>query len=766
MAGSTTLIDHSGPSSVNGTHKTAGFGSERGPEGWEMKSSGGGGGAGGGKRTMPHIDDIKSVTVDVDPNASLEKVLEQAEICFRQATSAKTFGRLDLALKDYIRATIILLDIDKNKGWPSWQQQRNKAQSDKYQKLMRDLKGAHTDFERIKEEIVADNARTGVRPLSQQSSLNGPPEKDVSYRDSINTVVNGGTATNRILNSPPERPAPSPPKVKPIVHPKPQNLHGKALRPAGSVAPSNGTAQDLAQRFANLRTSTANRIQDPRIRTQPPIIPLPTPPLEEPPKPPPTTLPFTDVFAEMPRVPAAIYNPVRGTVSSEAAELPSSAPRTMFTRTNSMTSPNPNKYSKTPMPDVSGLTQTSSSRPAKRQKLKIPPGNTITVDELHKYMQAGTKEVSILLIDIRRRAEFDAGHILSQATICVEAEVLNRDNISALQIQESMVLAPEAERVMFENRHEFDLIVFYDQTSTQIPSPFKLSTQEEKAILGLYDALTRYDFSRASSGLPPKLLDGGLDAWTDIFGTASLQTSSTGTSGSTSRRQPMAQALLQRPMIHTVRSIQDPEEARKWRDRIADATALSPVRTTEEFLRRFPAISPVQESMTSPVSPENSRPSSPIAGRLSEEQSILAAFPEVPARPPPAVPRRSYSGLLDTSSTTSAVTKTKALRQYRTGIQNPGNWCYANSSLQAMFGTPGFARELWSHEWVQLYKVPRKPEETIENPQLLTRSLASLFHWLNQGSMKDLQSKTLMVCFMISIDDVFVPLCFPRPFLY
>jgi ubiquitin carboxyl-terminal hydrolase 8 len=38
-----------------------------------------------------------------------------------------------------------------------------------------------------------------------------------------------------------------------------------------------------------------------------------------------------------------------------------------------------------------------------------------------------------------------------------------------------------------------------------------------------------------------------------------------------------------------------------------------------------------------------------------------------------------------------------------------------------------------------------KPDEKIENPQLLTKFLEQVFKFLNQGSFKALEAKTIMV---------------------
>ncbi|KAL2135770.1 hypothetical protein VTI74DRAFT_6975 [Chaetomium olivicolor] len=704
-------------------------------------------GAKGGKRPLPHIDDITSVTVNVDAYAPVEKILQMAEVCFRQAESSRTFGRPDLALKDYIRTNIILLDvIKKNKGWVSLQRD-NRAQFERYQRLLRQVNAAHGDFETTKAQIKADNARTGIQPTVHRPGSTGeakarPTEQSIANGQEMSNAANGGSAMGNGISADPE---PRSPKYKPTVHPKPHNLHGNALRPR-AAAPTPIKAQDLVQRFANLRANAAQSVQDPRIRTQPIILPSP-PGHQKSPDAPPPAAPVPGFIADLPRMPDAIYNPPRGTISSETAALPSSAPRAMFSRTNSTASLKNGRSSKPASTTTESHvpTQTSSTPP----KLSVPDGDTISVEDLLRFMRAGTKDFSILLIDIRSREEFDDGHIMSQATICLEPEVLSRSHISAQQIADSNVLAPVAEQLLFDKRHEFDLVVFYDQDSEHVVQ--KPQTLEARAITGLYNALNQYDFSGISKSKPgPKLLQGGLDAWTNLVGSASLQTSST-TTVKKYTSTAMTRSFLNLRQKYVTRPIQDPAEAKRWEDTLADSGAISPIRTTEDFLRRFPPVSEHRESMTAPVSPPASRPQSPFQNRLSHEESLYTSLPSPPARPPPALPRRSYSGLAEAEDSSlvlanrvQAQPTLETPRKYRTGLQNPGVFCFANSSLQSMFATPGFAREVYSGQWKDVYKVPTKPDEQIENPQLLMKCLANLFHWLNQGTFRALAAKTFM----------------------
>ncbi|KAL1840316.1 hypothetical protein VTJ49DRAFT_569 [Mycothermus thermophilus] len=681
MPGPTTL-DTSGSPSLGGS---GGRPSSRGP----------------GKRILPHIDDITSVTVDIDSHTPVEKVLAVAESTLRQAESYRTFGRPDLALADYLRASSIILDIIRqNKGWVSLRRD-NKSLSERYNRLLRRVHDMHPDFEAIKEQIKADNARTGVQPTVSRPNLN---DRGSGHPPTTGHDAEVGDAGQNGV------------KAKPAVHPKPANLQGKTLL-------SNAAANDLMARFTRLRTT------------------------------PPKTGLNGGFAAEMPKMPAAIYNPPRGSISSETAALPSSTPRSMFSRTSSTASLSGGRNAQPASPYEPTLPATSPSptvASTKRQKPPVPEGDTISVNDLIRLMKVGARDFSILLIDVRSRGEFDDGHIMSQATICLEPEVLLRPNISADELAEAMVLAPSAEQLLFEKRHAFDLVVFYDQCSDHVPD--KPQDTEARVVRGLFDALREYDFPGPGvQKCHPKLLQGGLDAWTDVVGISSLQSSST----SLRKKHadpPLAQAFMRTPRRkYVARPIQDPAEAKRWEESIADAKAIEPIRSKDEFLRRFPAIANQRESMISPASPPRSRPQSPFHHRMLSEEHLYTSLPAPPAPPPPAVPRRSYSGLAESDDTAVVLAKragaqyvSEPARKCRTGLQNPGVWCFANSSLQAMFATPGFSREVWSGAWKEAYKVPVKPDENIENPQLLIKCLANLFHWLNLGSIESIIAKTFM----------------------
>ena len=745
MPSSTTLLNQTGSALSGAVQDGFTLGSARRPDG-----------TGGAKRPIPHIDDILAVEVNLSPDLPIDKVLKEAELYLKQAQSSLSFGRTVEALKDFLYATSILVrDIKLNKHWVLLQHD-NKHQYQRYQQFLRQLSEQAGDYEKIKADIKTDNARTGVRPtvvrIVPAGNQHLPLESAQVGRGPLDKADDA-----------PGRPAPSIPKQKPAVRPKPEALHGNVLQ-------STQAANDaLAQRFAKLRPITANTpMQDPRIRTHPlipPNIPAPVPaaapkPPVEPP--PPAPVPVASTLG-LPKLPDAIYLSARGTVSSEAAELPSSAPRTMFTRTNSagsiqMTS----KQHTKPPPVLEEVFVPALSFSHAEIQPDLPPGNIIHAHELYKCMQQGSNRLSILIIDIRGRDRFDEGHILSQATICFDPEVLSRENISAMDIVDSNVIAPTTEQLLFEQRFQFGLVVFYDEDSVTIPDYPTKTTQ--RAITGLYKALTQYDYNELNRVIRPRLLTGGIESWIALLGRGSLERTSTQTT--TRAMAPLARSFLvnQRPG-YMPRSVPAADEAKptgvvaedslrqkqtaqhesKGQHPIFQASgeAQPTIGTIEDFLRRKQT-TPQNESMSQ----------WPIVEPLAPREDDFSTWPPPPRRPAPTFPGLRYSGLSDSRTEDANLSNvpragSSPVKRGRIGIHNPSNWCYGISLLQALFATPGFSRDIWSGEWLQTYRnLPRKTGETHANKQLFMKKLQQTFTMLRtESSWSDsIKIDDFMVC--------------------
>lgn len=755
-------LGHSRASSV----ATAGSHSLGSPGAFNHGSIPGGnrGGESPSKAPIPHIDDVLAAR-NLDRNVSVRKLLESAEASFKQAEIAREFRRPAIALNEYIRASIIAVQFITNH--PEYH----------------DLKTSHGDFvkahnnlltkisqqdhiyAKIKADIIADNKRSGVQPrtVRPNSSQGGsrphtPSKLTVERPISPSKHRFDGHDTNG-----------SPARAKPAIQPKPQSLHGNAIKPGAQRASINGV-QDLATRFANLRGPQPSPGQDPRIKTHQITLPKPMGPREMPPPRPPKVGIDTSV-PTLPKMPDAIYSPARGSISGEVTRPPSSTPRSMYRTASTVSIPGTPTGSSQSQTDYFVPTQSYSNNsipPVPPSNLngsvKIPEGDAISPEELYQAMKA---KGGILIIDIRMRDDFNEGHIMSSSTICIEPSILLRDNLSADEISESLILSPNQEQSLFEQRHTYDLVVFYDQDSEEIPEHPRNS--DDLVIISLHRALVHFNFMKELKNTP-KILKGGLDAWVDLMGPASLgsTTSTTNKTVHLERNRSRLSAIERRRSKYIAKPLK-PDEVKVWQETLKNdddmQTASSPnfTRTTEDFLRRFPPVSLEQESMTSPEEKPRNRP---VYG-LSHKVDLYTDLPSPPTRPAPALPRRSYSGLTEGRDenelygNNNAVVPARPSRaptmkavehqstgdsaKFYTGLNNPNNWCYANSTLQSLLASPEFGRELANSEWVSKYKAPMKDDEKIEQPQLMIRIISNLFHWMSSGKFQVMMAQTLMV---------------------
>ncbi|KAK7425845.1 ubiquitin-specific protease doa4 [Neonectria magnoliae] len=705
-----------------------------------------------GGAPIPHIEDILAAPRDIDMNQSIRRLLESAEASLSQAQMSRDFNRPALALKEYIRASVIAIQSVRNhRDYASLKTDRNDLQRI-HNSLLKKISQLDVVFAGIKQDIIADNKRTGVQPTSQRNGL--VQRNGAGFQPSTDQPANIPTRSK--MNG-------TPPKTKPIIQPKPQALHGNAIKPVrASLNLSNTTAQDLATRFANLRGPQASPGQDPRIKTHQINLPRPAGPREMPPAPPrPPKIDINSAVPILPKMPDAIYSPARGSISGEVSRPPTSTTRNIYNRTGSSVSSVPGT------PTGSSQVQADYFTPAQSYSLNnsippVPPGNAIKIpegelidpEELYQAMKA---KGSILIIDTRFRQVFNEGHIMSSSTICIEPNILTRDNISAEQISESLVLSPNQEESLFEQRDKYDLVVLYDQNSETILK--SSSNPDELVLASLQRALVDYNYGRDLKN-PPKLLKGGVDAWVDLMGPASLQASTqSGSSKPVQRTQLSRSNAIERRTSKYIGKPLKEKDVKDWQERLKNEdmeTASSPnfLRSKEDFLRRFPPVLTEQESMTSQDQPQQQ----PAYGSF-HKIDLDTDLPSPPTRPAPAMPRPSYNGLAEGTDDSGAPANrqltrvpTKIVEQpsttetvtFYTGLNNPSNWCYANSTLQCLLASPEFGRVLADSNWISQFSAPRKEDEKIDQPQLMVRIISNLFHWMSSGKFQVMKAQTLM----------------------
>ncbi|KAK2627099.1 hypothetical protein QTJ16_003065 [Diplocarpon rosae] len=723
----------------------------------------------GGNRVFPHLDDLVAVGNDADMiHWPIRRLLQEGETLAKQADTHLDFRRPDLALQEYIKATTIAVEyVPRHKDYPSLQADRGELHR-LHVGLNKRINGQHRKFADVKEVIKENNARSGVKPSSSLSTA-----------ETKSAVGNGHFRTQAV----PEGPGNGNPangtttrKKAPAVQPKPDALHGKSIESGRNVV-------DLASRFARLRSpERANSVQqDPRINTQPIVVPASfhTSPVtqethsrnssmsrstgpREMPSVPRTiprhaNLPLDTAIPAMPRAPDAIYSPA--IENATTINLPSSIARSSSYFSHGRKTSAPPVSTVGPTPDLNESRKDYFSSPrtmpenghhqssSESQFTEFADASTITAEQLMKHL---SQSVSILIVDLRSRGEFDSGHIMSQSVICVEPITL-RPGISGEQLGDSMVIASDSDQALYDRRADFDLIVYYDQSSKAVSTSSSTGRDTNSILRDFSAAVFDYGYEKQVKRRP-LLLVGGLDAWVDLLGPNSLESSSTKlVSAKTSNfsssvgRFNLPEKHLRRMGRMNTRSsrLLSRDEETKWDLALKhEAPPSSPgsedqydlsefiyAKTVEGFLNKYPEMPVIQESMVSQP---------PAAQALhTTTNEFESNIPQLPTRPAPALPRQRSSGISDNRTVTTFASGTSTISTVLvppglTGLRNPKYLCYMNSSIQALSATP-FIRNLIRNFSPDLCPAPRRPEETSDPPQLLVRFMSNLYSHMWSG---------------------------------
>ncbi len=495
-----------------------------------------------------------------------------------------------------------------------------------------------------------------------------------------------------------------------------------------------------------------------------------------------------DVHSSLPRAPSPTYSPARNLPAPAGIDPPRTTARSIVGtggRSSSLASARvPLRTSEAAYPE--------SLRPGPRpdatdaQSLSLPE-SVISAKQLYYSLQQGSDHLSILLMDVRNREEFDEGHIYAPSIICVEPICL-RQGMSAEDVAEALVLSPETEQRLFQHRHRFDLIVMYDQSSGSVGTTGRSGSQSVPAYFSLLkQALQEYSYDKPVKR-PAVHLAGGLEAWMDVVGPQALKTSKTAFVGNERPndidQEPSTGARLRNG--YTSEHIDQGSAARPLGfvngERRGSATPRgrrSPLmpeedgdqhpRTYDDFLRRFPEPSEIKTSMTTP-SPvlERSILDHPfhnftgVQAYRPSPPSIPSAVPALtatPSRPAPAVPRRSYSGVSERGayqipapsrpppvvpprpSASDALSTRPAYQIGRTGLTNFGATCYMNATIQCLSATAPLARYFLDGS----YKGSLQRQNKFGSKGEIPEAYASLMSHLWSGSFNHVSPKSFRV---------------------
>ncbi len=781
-------------------------------------------------RVFPHIDDLVAAQPDVNALAPIRRLLEKGESCAKQADTHLDFRHPDIALQEYIKASTIIVDlIPRHKDYPELRSDRGELHR-LYAGLQKRINAQHEKFEEIKQLIKEDNVRFGVQPTARlgpsndlmvPAQHNGELKSEPLAGQTEGTrkqllgpldvhLGNGDFGRSKTIGfalPPPDESQST--RRKPPVQPKPDALHGRAIQ---SNLPlhthSVPDEEDLKARFSRLRVvGSHSPVQDPRIRTQPigmldaadhitkrDSMPFPSTvakttnsrpgrPLgpRDMPKAPTTPLrPTKELLSvevpSMPKLPDAIYSPARNLDNPANLDMLRSGSRNGFVAPGKPPSVAPvsralhSTNTTNRRSDDTARPQSLPNGSGSKKSLdgQLPDASTVTAEELVEYLKRGSDKLSVLVVDIRDREDFNDGHIMSHSIICVEPIIL-RHEISAEELEQSLVLSPEAEQYLFDTRDTFDLVVYYDQSSNSIERKVSGSPSSEMVLGDFSKAVYDYGYKKPLKR-PPRLLLGGLDAWVDLMGPRALETvqisdaTSAGSANGHAKSLPsvpksrQANVITARRAIHGAKILSN-EEQNKWKATLTkEVAAISPnevsfFRTTEDFVRRFPEPSAIQESMVSPsllssFQSSNSQKQNPVsADTATSYQNRSSLVPQIPARPAPALPRQSYSGVSERTKYSSKTPASTFPFEYkgtstisgnptsRCGLINDRNTCYMNSILQALKGTRPLYEAIMTLN-TETNPLPVKRGEDEAPQQLMIFALKVVFGTLSSGVQK------------------------------
>ncbi|KAI9260589.1 hypothetical protein BDA99DRAFT_551933 [Phascolomyces articulosus] len=144
-----------------------------------------------------------------------------------------------------------------------------------------------------------------------------------------------------------------------------------------------------------------------------------------------------------------------------------------------------------------------------RSSFAFPSALIVDPATLAKWLLLRENRPSILLLDVRPLSMYNEGCI-RHTWICQIEPLSLRQEVTSQKIQRSLIMNPESEQMLFDQRNKFDLIVYYDQ-DTQRLGDASIPLRQ------LVSAIYENEFNKPLQRMP-MMLAGGFAAWEQVIG--------------------------------------------------------------------------------------------------------------------------------------------------------------------------------------------------------------------------------------------------------
>ncbi|KAF9914328.1 ubiquitin-specific protease doa4 [Lobosporangium transversale] len=464
-------------------------------------------------------DLVVAAKVDRDPSISPKQYVRSAEKILNSAHFARVRGDMEEAFVLYVKASTIVLEVvTHDKDFEKYKTDQE------YVAIKKRIVELFSDTEKIKDLLMAKyesiqdveaNALVAAAKAGRPKPPPRPNKPDFLSSSRYDGQAPIPSASPRIHSSS----APTPGALS-VSHPSTTSqqpiLSSGSNVMAGIQAPITSMSMSLPNGMTSAPLSTtlaSYKPLMPTVNSSPSTSPVVVPTMVSS-----TGSTGNSGSTAYPAYPASTSALSGSSYSSQLSSSPIPMPRPVHTITSPASAPTPaaitnGKINEVGMsldntPPSTNKVQPNSatSNGSKTEEYKYPL--SIKPQRLLEYMRQPNPP-ALLLIDVRMQVQYVNASIKAPSVINIEPPAL-RDGVSAkILYEQGLFNNPPDERALFAERAKFALVIYYDQSSMEIPTSGPLCN--------LCRALVDLEF-----GTPlqkrPVLLVGGFNAWLDCAG--------------------------------------------------------------------------------------------------------------------------------------------------------------------------------------------------------------------------------------------------------